>query len=141
MNHLTLKLFNINTAKLLCCFLAILMTGCAANMAAQGQNGPNMELVKQENNRRDIERYLGLPVEITPQGEGHYLAIYDVEARTEPNMTRAAGHATMDLFTFGLWEIIGGPTEVYMGRRVKVTVEYDENNQFVNLTSEQPPIL
>jgi len=111
----------------------ILTTGCAANMAANGQNGPDLNIVQQEKSRRDIERHLGAPESVLILENGHQVATYNVEARTKPNLLRAAGHGTMDLFTLGLWEVVGGPTEMYIGRRVSVAVEYDRNGQFMAL--------
>ncbi len=114
-----------------------LLQGCAASMAAQGQNGPDMNVVKRQQTRDDVERMLGLPVEAIRRTDGEMVELYIVEARTEPNATRAAGHATMDLFTFGLWELVGGPIEGYQGRRQRVTVQYDENNYVVSVMTDR----
>ena len=110
-----------------------LLQGCAANMAAQGQNGPDMNVVNRQHNRDDVERMLGLPVETIRRTDGEIVELYLVEARTEPNMTRAAGHAAADLFTFGFWEFVGGPVEAYQGRRQRVVVQYDENDRVISV--------
>lgn len=114
-----------------------LLQGCAANMAAQGQNGPDMNVVKRQQNRDDVERMLGLPVETIRRADGEMVELYIVEARTEPDMTRAAGHAAADLFTFGLWEFVGGPVEAYQGRRQRVIVEYDENDRVMSVMTDR----
>jgi len=118
---------------LMICFLP----GCAANMAAQGQNGPDMNIVKRQQTRYDVERMLGLPVETIQRTDGMVVELYLVEAKTEPNMARAAGHATADLFTFGLWEFVGGPVEAYQGRRQRVVVQYDEIDQVVSVMTDR----
>lgn len=112
-----------------------LMTGCAANMAANGQNGPDLQIVQQEKSRREIEHYLGTPETVLTHDNGHSVATYDVEAKTKPSIARAAGHGAMDLLTLGLWEFVGGPAEMYMGRRVLVSVEYDREGKLIALDS------
>jgi len=114
-----------------------LLQGCAASMAAQGQNGPDMNVVKRQQNRDDVERMLGLPVETIRRTDGEMVELYIVEARTEPDMTRAAGHAAADLFTFGLWEFVGGPVEAYQGRRQRVIVQYDENDRVMSVMTDR----
>jgi len=121
-------------------FLAIAsigLQGCAANMAVQGQNGPDMNVVKRQETRDDVERMLGLPVEIIRRSDGELVELYIVEARTQPSATRAAGHATADLFTFGLWEFVGGPIEAYRGRKQRVAVQYDEDDRVVSVMTDR----
>lgn len=119
--------------------LLLLFEGCAANMAASGQNGPDLNVVKRQQSRDEVERMLGMPAETIKRSDGAIVELYLVEARTEPDMTRAAGHAAADLFTFGLWEFVGGPIEAYHGRRQRVVVEYDESDQVVSVMTELPP--
>ena len=119
--------------------LLLLFQGCAANMAASGQNGPDLNVVKRQQSRDDVERMLGMPAETIKRTDDATVELYLVEARTEPDMTRAAGHAAADLFTFGLWEFVGGPIEAYHGRRQRVVVEYDENDRVVSVMTELPP--
>ena len=121
-------------------FLAIVaigLQGCAANMAGQGQNGPDMNVVKRQETRDDVERMLGLPVEIIRRSDGEVVELYIVEARTQPSAARAAGHATADLFTFGLWEFVGGPIEAYHGRKQRVVVQYDEHDRVVSVMTDR----
>jgi hypothetical protein len=113
----------------------LIMTGCAANMAANGQNGPELSLVSQEKSRQEVERHLGVPIKILKLNGGQYIATYDVHAKTEPSLARAAAHGALDVFTIGLWEVIGGPAEIYLGRRVLVSARYDKSNQLLTLQS------
>ncbi|MEH6445206.1 MAG: hypothetical protein V7784_15030 [Oceanospirillaceae bacterium] len=113
----------------------LIMTGCAANMAANGQNGPELSLISQEKSRREVERHLGLPINILNLKGGQYIATYDVHAKTEPSLARAMGHGALDVVTLGLWEVIGGPAEMYHGRRVIVSARYDKANQLLTLQS------
>jgi hypothetical protein len=77
-----------------------------------------MKLVQKETLRQDVEHHLGSPISTSKLANGHTIATYDVQSKTDPSLLRAAGHGTLDLFTLGLWEVVGGPAEVYMGRRV-----------------------
>ncbi|WP_143534896.1 hypothetical protein [Ruegeria meonggei] len=117
------------------------LSGCAANMAATGRDGPDLSVVSQEATRFNVERQLGSPDELQQQANGDWVAVYDVEPRTKPNLARAAGHGTLDLFTFGLWEVVGGPLEVAHARRVLVTARYDQSGKLLQMTSKPKPIL
>ena len=119
----------------------ISLSGCAANMAATGSDGPDLSVVSQEATRFNVERQLGSPEELKQQANGDWVAVYDVEPRTKPNLARAAGHGTLDLFTFGLWEVVGGPLEVAHARRVLVTARYDQSGKLLQMTSKPKPIL
>ncbi|WP_282168685.1 hypothetical protein [Ruegeria atlantica] len=116
------------------------LSGCAANMAATGRDGPDLSVVSQEATRFNVERQLGSPDELQQQANGDWVAVYDVEPRTKPNLARAAGHGTLDLFTFGLWEVVGGPLEVAHARRVLVTARYDQSGKLLQMTSKPKPI-
>lgn len=117
------------------------LSGCAANMAATGRDGPDLAVVAQEATRLDVERQLGSPVKTQQLGNGEYIAVYDVEPRTKANLARAAGHGVLDVFTFGLWEVVGGPLEAVNARRVLVTARYSKSDKLLGLTSKAKPVL
>lgn len=117
--------------------LITLLQGCAANMAAQGQSGPDINVVKRQQTRDDVERMLGLPADTIRRSDGEIVELYLVEARTEPDAVRATGHAAADLFTFGLWEFVGGPIEAYHGRRQRVVVQYDDNDRVLSVMTDR----
>ncbi len=119
----------------------IVLSGCSANMAANGQNGPDLKLLTQEYSRKDVERLLGSPVSSYQLQDGQMIAQYNVEARTEPSISRAAGHGVMDLFTLGLWELVGGPMEMYRGRRQQVTVKFDQDQHVVDVSHAPIPMM
>lgn len=121
--------------------LGVSLSGCAVNMAATGRDGPDLNVVRQEATRLDVERQLGSAVRTQQMGDGEYIAVYDVEPRTKSNMARAAGHGVLDLFTFGLWEVVGGPLEAANARRVLVTARYNKSDKLIELTSKAKPVL
>ena len=125
--------------------MIIFLQACSANMAMQGQNGPDMNIVKRQKTRGDVERMLGLPKETIQTVDGKMVELYVVEARTEPSVVRAAGHSAADLVTLGLWEAVGGPFEAYSGRKQRVFVQYDHGDNVTwvmtdrRLGSQLPP--
>ena len=123
--------------KLILLMAAVAMfSGCAANMAMNGKNGPDMKVVKHQESRQEVERLLGSPVEVTELKNGHVICRYVYEAKIDPDYIRAAGHATADLFTFGLWELVGTPIEGYVARKRKASVEYDESGKIVKVNDD-----
>lgn len=121
--------------------IGVTLSGCSANMAATGRDGPDLNVVSQEATRFNVERQLGSPETLQQQANGDWVAVYDVEPRTKPSLARAAGHGTLDLFTFGLWEVVGGPLEAAHARRVLVTARYDSSGKLLQMTSKPKPIL
>lgn len=124
--------------------MIIFLQACSANMAMQGQNGPDMNVVKRQHTRVDVERMLGLPKETIQTANGEMVELYVVEARTEPSVVRATGHAAADLFTLGLWEAVGGPFEAYGGRKQRVFVQYGNDDNVASVMTDrrlgnQPP--
>ena len=117
--------------------IALVVSGCAANMAANGKNGPEMAVVKRQNMRADVERMLGTPVETVSNSNGELVQLYIAEAHTEPSAARAVGHAFMDVASLGFWEFVGGPMEAYIGRRQRVIVCYDEEDRVMLITDEK----
>ncbi len=92
-----------------------------------------MKVVKQQDRRQEVERLLGSPVDITELKNRHIICSYAFEAKIDPDYLRAAGHTTADLFTLGLWEIVGSPAEGYAGRKRKASIEYNKHDQIVNV--------
>lgn len=108
-----------------------LLSGCSANMAMNGQNGPDIKVVKQQTTRQNIELMLGSPIETSSLKNGHVICWYQFEGDIDPDYLKAVGYAAADLFTFGLWEAIGSPIEGYKGRKRKAVVEYDLQNSVI----------
>jgi hypothetical protein len=115
-------------------FVVAVLPGCAANMAVNGNNGPDMAVVEQQHTRADVERLLGVPDETVSHRDGETVELYVVEAHTKPNGLRAAGHVTADVMTAGLWELAGGPIEAHKGRPQRVLVRYDEDDHVKSIT-------
>ena len=51
-------------------------------------------------------------------------------------MSRTIGHGAADVLTFGLWEVVGTPTEaVFNGKRVVYEVTYDASDRIENVVA------
>jgi len=49
-------------------------------------------------------------------------------------VSRTIGHGAADVFTFGLWEVVGTPTEAaFNGKRVVYEVTYDTSDRIENV--------
>jgi hypothetical protein len=114
----------------------VVLSGCAANMAATGNPGPKLSAVKQQHTRVEVEHLLGVPEETISRSNTEVVELYVVEAHTEPNALRAAGHVTADVLTSGLWEFAGVPIEARKGRPQRLIVRYDGKDQVKSIRRE-----
>ncbi len=109
---------------LVVCFLC---SGCSVVLAAHGKAAPNLAVVRTGATRGEIELQLGQPKKVTDIGT--YLgALYEYEVGNEPSAGRAIVHGVADVFTLGLWEIIGTPIEVFQGEKIELTIYYDRQD-------------
>ncbi len=110
-----------------------LLSGCSVGMAMNGKATPDLGVVKKNATRGEVELQLGTPVKVSTMKNGHVLNVYEYEVGNDPSAGRAVGHAVMDLLTFGVWEVIGTPIEGFQGDNHQVQVEYDEDDNIVNV--------
>lgn len=115
----------------LCCTQ---LTACSVGMALQGQNEPDLKVVKSGATRTDVELQLGAPLKIDQHQDGTCTAVYEYEVGREPSAGRAVAHGAMDVMTLGLWEVIGTPVEVCKGDKLNLIVTYDQNGRIVSAT-------
>jgi hypothetical protein len=69
--------------------------------------------------------------------DGRHYAVYEYQTGNEPSTGRAVAHGTMDVITFGLWEIIGTPIEGFSGDTYRLAVTYNEFWQVEEMQSLQ----
>jgi hypothetical protein len=93
--------------------LAVLvpLTACSVGMAMSGKDSPNLGAVRSGITRGEVEMHLGHPAQTTTQPDGSVISTYNYQVGNDPSAGRAIGHATMDLLTLGLWEVVGTPIE------------------------------
>ena len=111
-------------------FLCFSNTGCATVMAAHQPGQKNLGVLAVGTPRDSVIAELGAPV-TTETENGNKVDIFKfVQGYSQANKTvRTIGHGVADVFTLGLWEVVGTPTEAtFHGQDLAVKVTYDQNN-------------
>jgi len=115
--------------------LSFIVSGCSVGMAMSGKKEPNLGMVKQGASRGEVELTLGSPTKTVTLEDGNRMDVYEYEIGNEKSPGRAAGHAVMDLLTFGLWEIVGTPMEAMQGDKRILNITYDKNDRVLAINS------
>lgn len=114
-------------------FIAILLTqqGCSVFMAARQPGRKDTSLFKPGTPRSMLIAEFGAPSAIEERNGKKYEIFRFTQGYSGPaKVGRALFHGTADVFSLGLWEIVGTPTEmVFHGTETAYEVSYDENNR------------
>ena len=115
---------------------AMYASGCSVFMAATQPGLKNVELFKEGVPRSLIIAEFGLPI-TSETKKGHKCEIFKfVQGYSSgAKAGRAVFHGAADVFTLGLWEVVGTPTEgVFKGDEMVYEVCYDENDRVKEVT-------
>ncbi len=109
------------------CVAALLpaATACSVGLALDGEDQPDLSILKPGVERTRIEAELGQPNSVVALDGGRTQSTYYYEIGNESSGGRAAVHAGMDVLTLGLWELVGTPMEAMQGEDMKLVVTYD----------------
>lgn len=116
---------------LLMAVMLLMSSGCSVYMAAKQPRAKDLSVLKEGTPRSHVIAELGAPAWSGEKGGNKV----DVFAFTQgysagAKAGRAFFHGAADVFTLGLWEVIGTPVEsVASGTEMKVEVIYDGNDQ------------
>lgn len=106
------------------------MSGCSVFMAAKQPTAKNIELFKIGTHRDALLAEFGAPL-ISEENDGRkvemfvFIQGYSMATKTG----RVILHSVADVFTLGLWEIVGIPTELaFNGSKMAFHVRYDESD-------------
>ena len=114
------------------CF-TLVICACAPIMAVRQPSKKDMDVLQKGTPRAEVIAELGSPAATDRDPEGDYChETYAFEQGYSGWVKggRATFHLAADVFTLGLWELIGTPTELYFdGTEVTLEVLYDENEQ------------
>lgn len=125
---------------LLAVTMLLTQQGCAVFMAARQPTRKDLSLFKIGTPRSLLIAEFGAPA-VTEVRDGKKYEIFRfTQGYSGPvKVGRALFHGTADVFTLGLWEVIGTPTEMVLdGTEIAYEVSYDENNRVdsVNLLKQ-----
>ncbi|MGO9175648.1 MAG: hypothetical protein ACLQED_05830 [Desulfobaccales bacterium] len=112
-------------------FLLVLVTGCSVVMATQQPGRKDLSVLSKGVERSRVIAELGSPL-ITDVVDGKKQDVFAFKQgySTGAKAGRAVFHGVADVFTLGLWEVVGTPVEaVFHGSEVKVRVLYDKDDK------------
>jgi len=118
-------------------FLAVVnLGGCSVFMAANQPGHKNVEIIKQGTYRTQMINEFGAPVKTTKNPDGTVCDIYSFTQGYSggAKTVRAITHGLADLFTLGLWEVIGTPSElVFTGSNVSYQACYSKDETITTI--------
>ncbi|MCX6812994.1 MAG: hypothetical protein NTV77_00660 [Candidatus Azambacteria bacterium] len=121
----------------------VLLFGCAASRAVSQPDKKDLAVLTARTSRDVVLAELGNPVASGKDAEGEYDIFSFIQGYSRGSKSaRAFVHGVLDVFTLGLWEIVGTPIEgAASGTKVRIKVFYKEGRvlKFENLTPPPPP--
>lgn len=112
-------------------WVLLVVSGCSVFMAIQQPSKKDINLFSAGTPRDMLVAEFGLPAasEIK-DGKRHEMFIFTQGYSTATKAGRAVFHSVADVFTLGLWEAVGTPTElVFHGKELRFDVTYDKNDR------------
>lgn len=107
------------------------LTGCSVFMAAKQPGKKDVSVLTNGTPRSLVVAELGAPV-TSEHKEGRRVDVFSFTQGYSKGAKagRAIFHGAADVFTLGLWEVVGTPTEAsFDGRRISFEVRYDEDDK------------
>lgn len=114
---------------------ALAGAGCSVAMAAHQPSRKDVALFAHGVPRNLVVAEVGAPV-TTETKAGKRVDVYAFTQgySKAARVSRTIGHGVGDVFTFGLWEVVGTPTEAaFNGKRVVYEVTYDASERIENV--------
>ena len=114
------------------CIAMVFLNSCSAFMAAKQPNKKDINLFKVGTPRSLLLAEFGLPIssETRPDGKKYEFFSFTQGYSTGAKAGRAVFHGVADVFTLGLWEVIGTPTEgTFDGTEMACQVRYDSDDK------------
>ena len=115
----------------------IAIGGCSVGMAMSGDEQKDTSILFPGSPRAVVIAKLGPPETTTKDAQGCYTDSYALVKGNAPSVGRAVAHGALDVFTLGLWEVVGTPMEMGAGReeRSRLIIEYDAEDKIRNVQS------
>ena len=126
----------------LLCWAMLFSSGCSVFMAAKQPPKRNLDVLNQGTVRGEVLAELGAPL-VTEQKDGKKVDIFKFRQGYTKGVkvSRALFHGVADVFSLGLWEVVGTPTEMIAdGKEMKIEVMYDKDDHVeqVNILEGKP---
>ncbi len=114
-----------------------LVSGCSIIMATQQPGRKNLAVLTEGVDRSQVIAELGQPLTTeTKNGTKEDTFAFKQGYSTGAKVGRAVFHAAADVFTCGLWEVVGTPVEaIASGTDVKTKVYYDKDDKVMKVTT------
>ena len=128
---------------MICLAIMLTSTGCAVFMAAKQPPKKDLAVLSVGSPRNLLLAELGQPV-TTDTKDGKRVDVFSFRQGYSKIAKggRALFHGVADVATFGLWEVVGTPTEmVFDGAKMSFEVTYDADDRVenvVNLSKQEP---
>lgn len=125
------KIFNLVIVSI----LSFSLSGCSVVMAAKQTQYREVEIVKEGTSRARLIAEFGRPEHSgeTPDGQRYDIFKFKQGYGKGNKALRMLFHATADLFTCFLWEIIGSPAEMLAeGEDVEFKAIYNDDEEVVS---------
>jgi hypothetical protein len=109
----------------------LFLQGCSVGMAMSGKEQKDTSILFPGSPRQVVIAKLGPPETSTKDKDGNYVDSYFIVKGNAPSTGRAVAHAALDLFTLGLWEVVGTPMEMGAGREdaSRIIIYYDSEQK------------
>ena len=111
--------------------LLMFVTGCSVVMATQQPGRKDFSVLSKGVDRSRVVAELGAPL-TTEVKDGKRTDVFSVTQgySTGAKVVRSLFHGIADVFTLGLWEVVGTPFEaIASGTNVNVAVNYDTSDK------------
>jgi hypothetical protein len=110
--------------------VSVLLSGCAVFMAAKQPDNKDLSLMQVGMTRNILISEFGEPIKVNDKNGSKTEIFKFVDGySTGGKVGRAVGHAAADVFTLGLWEVVGTPVEgEFDGDTMAYQVTYDKND-------------
>ncbi|OLC42499.1 MAG: hypothetical protein AUH74_04120, partial [Nitrospirae bacterium 13_1_40CM_4_62_6] len=127
--------------RLLCVgLLSLCLTGCSVLMALSGNPPRDYAVLKEGSPRELVIEKFGAPTSSNTES-GRITDRYEIEEGNTTNPARAGLNFYVDLATFGIWELIATPIELFQGSPASYVVMYGSAGRLVSVTPAPPPEL
>jgi outer membrane protein assembly factor BamE (lipoprotein component of BamABCDE complex) len=117
--------------------VAALMSGCAVVMATKQPSRKNLDVLRPGTERDYVIAELGVPATSEKFGDGKKEIYIFVQGYSKgAKAARAIFHGAADVFTVGIWEVVGTPLEgTFDGKKITVRVLFDAQDKIRESTT------